>query len=189
MRLDTAKPPDSEDDHREHRNCDGHPAPLPGRPGRSQRRNADGHQGERIKRAAQPVVKLCPEAPLLRFHVGVGKVQVEEFDGAALAGLVGDHVTVRAELAEVDRVALEHDDGRVHDTCLLALNAALFQDQIGHAVDLDRLAALGDVGAGPFLVAPVLHEDAEKRLAGLFAVVERDSHVERGELALLARSW
>ncbi len=130
-------------------------------------------------------MEFGPEAAALNLVVGLALVREQELQRGALPRLVDDVAAVLVEGGEIDRVALEGDDGGVAAVRLLAMDAALLENQIGLSVRLHRLSAFGEVHDGAALLAPVLHEDAEERVAGPLAVVERDAVIERRELALL----
>jgi hypothetical protein len=130
-------------------------------------------------------VQFGPEAARLPAVVILVRIRVQERRRGPLAGFEGPLAAVGVEGREVDGVALEGDDGAVARSGLLAVDAALLQDEVAVAVvALGRAAALGEVDDRAGGVPPVLEEDAEKRVARALAVVEGDAVVEGRELAL-----
>ena len=72
-----------------------------------------------------------------------------------------------ADLAHVERVLLEHDQGRIAPACLEALQVAVFQDQERAIVVLQDCAALGDDRDTLLRIAPVVDENSDQQPLGL----------------------
>ncbi len=169
------------DDRRRHRDA----APLPGRAGVAESRERDRHHGQGIEPGRQPVVQLGAEAALLELVEGLVLVGEQQLRRPAFARLVDDLAAILVEGREVDRVAVEGHDGAVLAVRLLALDTALFEDQIGLAVRFDGLATLREIDHDLVLIPLIFHEDSQERVAGALAVMERDAVIEGDELALL----
>ncbi len=128
-------------------------------------------------------MQLRAEAAIDRADILVLSVEPQQFARAPLARLVLDGPAPLLELIEIEDIALETDEGGAARIALLPLDRALFQHEIGRALDLQHLPALGEIGRCELGIARIVDHHAAHRAAGqALAVMEGDAAIELDEL-------
>ncbi len=153
---------------------------------RAQMHDRDHHEQERIERARQPVMQLGMEFLGIALVVPVALVRMDQLGEEALAGLVFPVLAVlRAELGQVEQIAVEGDDVHVLGLAVLALHMAGVHDEIGLGVALfDDLGPLGEIGHDLVLIALVMDHQTEQVAIGCASGdVQRQPLLGRREFA------